>query len=140
MKNTVILIIILIAVSCTGNNKQEVEKKRKPIQLDESKYEVFYLTSNKVVSNYHVLLKENITNKDSVKVFVDKFRAQWCVKGCNVYIYDSKDILLLIDKYPLEGNEYVKFADHLVASSPFDAPSVIMWYPYKDEQYKKYKQ
>jgi hypothetical protein len=44
----------------------------------------------------------------------------------------------LIDSYPLVKNDYLKMADHFVASSSFDAPNSIMWYPFQDIQYKEY--
>jgi hypothetical protein len=40
----------------------------------------------------------------------------------------------LVTKYPIEGKEHIKVADHFVAMSSFDAMDVWM-YPYQDFKY-----
>ncbi len=49
----------------------------------------------------------------------------------NLRLYDDKNILDLIGKYPLYGNDQYRLANHLIAMSTFDAPNDIWMYPDK---------
>lgn len=132
--------LVFFSSSCINSkDSSQDDLKNKEIRIDESLFEIIHLTTSPVVSNYHIHLKKHTAEKDSVENFIKRFRAERCFKECNIYIYDSKDITELIIKYPLEGEDYIDYADHLVASSSFDAPESVWWYPFKDERYKEYK-
>lgn len=107
------------------------------LDLTKFKYETMLITENNVSKNYHILLDISNLTKENIKSFIYQFREENC-SSCTIYIYDTKDIKPLIEKYPLKNNEYVKFADHFVASSTFDVPKFVSFYPYQDIQYKKY--
>jgi hypothetical protein len=114
-------------------------KESKPIEkLDPKTFEIIKTSHNATVENYHVLLLTKDLSKESVREFIIKFRNENCKRKCNVYVYDTNTIIPLIDLYPLVKNDYLKMADHFVASSSFDAPNSIMWYPFQDFQYKEY--
>lgn len=100
-------------------------------------YQILYSKKQGRVINFHILLlwKEFDENK------LEKLTK--CIKlekspnsNCNISIYDSKEIVNLIEKYPLEGKDYVKLADHFVYNLSFDG--MTMYYPLKDVLYKKY--
>ena len=76
-------------------------------------------------------------SKEDIKSFVYQFREKNC-SSCTINIYDTKNIKNLIGKYPLKNAEYINFADHFVASSTYDAPKLVSFYPYQDLQYKEY--
>ncbi|PKP51943.1 MAG: hypothetical protein CVT92_11175 [Bacteroidetes bacterium HGW-Bacteroidetes-1] len=114
------------------NENKELEK------LDPNSYEILKTEHNAAVENFHVLIKFSDFDKDMIFDFVKKFRNENCTRNCNVLVYDTKSILPLIDKYPLQGKEYIQLADHFVAMSTFDAPNLKSWYPYQDFQYKDY--
>lgn len=90
------------------------------------------------VQSFHVLLKHPNFDKNYVYQFIKQFRKEICRINCNVYVYDTKSILPLVDKYPLTGKYYIKLADHFVSMSTFDATEVRDWYPYQDFKYKEY--
>lgn len=118
--------------------KSKANEQAKLEKLETSVYEIIKTKQNATVKNYYVLIKYSAFDKDKVREFIEKFRNEFCSNSSNVYIYDTKSISSLIDKYPLEKKEYLLVADHFVAMSSFDAPSAIGWYPYQDFQYKEY--
>jgi len=106
--------------------------------LDFKDYEIIKTGHNSNIHNFHVLIKQKEFNKETVFEFIKKFRKEHCTSNCNVFVYDSKSISQLIDKYPLEGSDYINLADHFVSMSTFDAIELKSWYPYQDFQYKEY--
>lgn len=54
---------------------------------------------------------------------------------CNIYIYDTKDLMDIIDKYPLTDEEYLKVADHFIYS--YDFSDSGQFYPFQDIKYKE---
>lgn len=117
------------------DKKDENEELEK---LDPNSYEILKTEHNAAVENFHVLIKFSDFDKDKIFDFVKKFRNENCTRNCNIMVYDTKSILPLIDKYPLQGKEYIELADHFVAMSSFDAPNLKSWYPFQDFQYKEY--
>jgi hypothetical protein len=107
-------------------------------KLDPNSYEILNTEHNVAVMNFHVLIKFSDFDKDKIFDLVKKFRNENCARNCNIMVYDTKSILSLIGKYPLQGKEYIELADHFVAMSSFDAPNSKSWYPYQDFQYKEY--
>lgn len=56
-------------------------------------------------------------------------------EDCNIYIYDTKDLMDIVDKYPLTDDEYLKVADHFIYS--FDFSNNGQFYPFQDIKYKE---
>lgn len=106
--------------------------------LDSKDYEIIKTDHNPTVQNFHVLIKQKGFDKESVFQFVKRFRQEHCIMNCNVFVYDTKSILPLIDKYPLVGKDYINLADHFISMSTFDAVNLKSWYPYQDFQYRDY--
>ncbi len=135
----IIAIFAILLLSCGQNDKPSISNDALRVEkLDESTYEIINLKTTPVVSNYYVLIKFSDKSKERVNEFLEKFRRQYCVNKCNISIYDTKDILPLINKYPLDKQEYIQIAEHLIASTSFDSPDVVLWYPYQDSQYEEY--
>lgn len=118
--------------------KDQVDIETKMVNLDSKDYEIIKTNHSSSTQNFHVLIKQKGFDKESVFLFVKKFRQEHCSNNCNVYVYDSKSILPLIDKYPLKGKEYITLADHFISMSTFDAINLKSWYPYQDFQYRDY--
>lgn len=114
------------------NNKNQITGT-----LDKNSYEIIKKVEKKVFTNYYVLIKIENLNEEIVNDFVAKFRKEYCLMSSNVNVYDTKSIIDLIEKYPLEGKEYINVADHFVAQSSFDSPETIWWYPFQDIKYKE---
>lgn len=130
-----------LTASYTGwiplKNIEKGDESSAKVDLSKLKYETILTTENNVSKNYHILLDISDLTKEDIKSFVYQFREKNC-SSCTINIYDSKTIKDLIEKYPLKGAEYIKFADHFVASSTFDAPKLVSFYPFQDIQYKEY--
>lgn len=106
--------------------------------LDSKDYEIIKTSHDSSVQNFHVLIKQKEFDNETVFQFVKRFRHEHCTMNCNVFVYDSKSILPLVDKYPLEGKEYLNLADHFISMSSFDAVNIKSWYPFQDLRYKEY--
>lgn len=122
------------AIEPVVDNK--TESVPKVVKLDSTTYEILVTDHQPAVENFHVLLKSGDFDKQSLQDFVDKFRQELCNQKCNISIYDDKGIKSLVTKHPLEGREYLKVADHFVASSTFDMTDVWL-YPFQDIRYKE---
>ena len=107
-------------------------------KFDENSFEIIKTEHNSSVQNFYILIKFKEFDRESIFEFTKKFRSKYCEMDCNINIYDSKSIIPLLDKYPLEKKEYIKVADHFITMSTFDASNVKSWYPYQDFQYKNY--
>lgn len=117
---------------------KDEEEKQALGKLDPKEYEIMKSGRKPTVQNFHVLLKHSDFDKNYVYQFIKQFRKENCTMSCNIYIYDSKLILPLVDVYPLTGEDYIKLADHFVSMSTFDASEIRDWYPYQDFKYKEY--
>jgi len=106
------------------------------IVLDESKYEIIKTNHNSSIQNFYVLSKGLTLNENSLNKFFIAFRKKHCNGNCNVDLFDTNTIAPLLGKYPLEDNEYIKFADAFVASSDFDSETAWL-YPFQDMRYKE---
>ncbi|AOM79506.1 hypothetical protein [Pedobacter steynii] len=115
----------------------EDQEKQSFGRLDPNDYQILKTNHNTIVENFHVLLKHKNFDKNYVYQFIKAFRKENCTKNCNVELYDSKSILNLIDVYPLEGQDYLKMADHLISISSFDASEDSSWYPCQNFKYNE---
>ena len=104
----------------------------------DSIFEILKTKHNPTVENFYIYYKGPIDDVNNIKKFIDGFRNAYATKPSNLNLFDSKSILTLIDKYPLVGADYIKFADHFFAYSTFDAPDYIWWYPDQDFTYDEY--
>ena len=104
--------------------------------LEDFQYEIIKTNHKSLVENFHILFSDSNFNKEILSEFTKVFRKNKCSKDCNISIYDSKKILDLIGKYPLNNSQYLKMAEHLLSISSFDAPKHKSWYPYQDTKYK----
>jgi|GEM_PF-938043 len=111
------------------------QEKESLSQLDPKEYEILKRSHNAAVENFHVLLKRKSFNKNYVYQFIKAFRKQYCTRNCNVMVYDSREIINLMDVYPLKDKDYLLMADHLISFSTFNATEVRDWYPYQDFYY-----
>lgn len=108
------------------SNERQISNKLSP-----SMYEIIKTNHNFAVENFHVLYKGDVINNETMKQFVAKFREQHTNRQANICVYDSMDIIDIIDKYPLYGKDDLLMSEHLVAQSLFDTPEYVMMYPDK---------
>lgn len=128
-----------LLVSCGNTDHKTVASKpiENAAELDSAKYEILDIEVRPSVRNFYVLLKGIPIQKDSLLTFVNEFRDLYCAVDCNISIYDDTAVKSIMKKYPIEGEEYIKLADHFVAYSEFEIKDVEM-YPFQDSVYKKY--
>lgn len=108
----------------------------KNIELITTNFETLATNHNSTVENFHLAIKNVLSDEFALQKFVDKFRSSSCKKDCNIQIYDDSSVKSLTTKYPLNDNEYLHLADHFVAWSMFDAHEVWI-YPFQDIKYKE---
>ena len=106
--------------------------------LDEKSYTILKTKHNLVVENFYVLYKSSKVDDLSLKCFLKNFRNYYATIDSNIQLFDDKSVLHLINKNTLQGQDYIKFADHFIAMSTFDAPNDFIRYPYHDHLYLKY--
>lgn len=127
--------VILVTLFCC-QNKQDKPSSREVSKIDSINFEILATEHYPTTENFHILLGSYKGSKDSLQWFIDSFRSEYCTKQCNIYIYDDVSIKKLTTKYPLTDFEYLKVADHFIASSMFEIPEV--WgYPFQDIKYKE---
>lgn len=107
------------------------------VDVSKLQYDIISTTENNVSKNYNIYLNIKNLSKDEIISFIKQFREKNCTT-CSISIFDTKSIKELIDIYPLSKTEYLKFADHFVAWSTFDAPKLVSFYPFQDSKYKEY--
>ena len=99
-------------------------------------YQILYHKNIGDVTTYYVLLLWDNFNEEELKDLADFIKEKESPNGvCNIHIYDTKDIVPLIEKYPLKGKEYVDVAEHLVLTRTFDG--MTLYYPMIDWYYKE---
>ncbi len=80
--------------------------------------------------SYYLPCDEASLNKVA-KSFKQKYSPD---QDCNIYIFDTKDLMDIMDKYPLSDDEYLSVADHFIYS--YDFTGVGQYYPFQDIRYK----
>lgn len=115
-------------------------KRQRKFQIKKYEFEILKHQDNSVVENYYICLKNYLTS-DELREFVLAFREEYCYKPSNLNIFDTSDILDLIDVYPLKGERYVRYADSFIASADFNGSNedLVLEYPLKGSYYKKVK-
>lgn len=140
-----LLVSTILLISCKQSGKSEsstseLNEMQKeitiPKRLDVNKFEIMTTDHHAAVENFYILLKGQTLTKDSLQVFVNMFRKEYCSNQCNINLYDDNSIKSLVTKYPLGDKEYLRVADHYVASSSFDMTEVWL-YPFQDIKYKE---
>ena len=116
--------------SCTSGNMDTAKYK------ENQDYQILFFRNVGSLTNYYVLLLWDDFTEDSLKALADYIKEEENPNGsCNIHIYDSKDILPLMEKYPLEPDEYVDVAEHFVFTRVFDGTTD--YYPLIDWYYKE---
>ncbi len=79
------------------------------------------------------------TNTELIKEFALAFNEKYCFKVCNLHIYNSSEIIDLLDIYPLSDKDYVRYADSYIANADFSSETIFYEFPLKDFKYDKLK-
>ena len=108
--------------------------------LDKFNFEVIQTKTNSAVSSYYLYLEDNYSKVELIdlsKAFLEKFS----FKPSNLYFLNSKSekTIELINKYPKSDDEYIYWAETVLADFPFDGDEEIFMYPFKDFHYCKLK-
>ena len=110
------------------------ETKRK-LKYDVSKFdfEILLHKMNVLHESYYIFYKR-LKIESEIKEFVLAFREKFCIKENTLYVFDNKEIANLIDVYPKNDEEYVKYADSIINVSD-DWEESIINNPFKDFKY-----
>jgi len=114
------------------------ETKRK-LEFDINKFDFEILLHKINVSHesYYVFYK-GLKNESEVKEFVLAFREKFCIKENSIYVFNNKEVKTLIDIYPKNDVEYIKYADSIITVSD-DWEEVGIYNPFKDFKYDEIK-
>ena len=100
-------------------------------------YKILYTKQHGTTKNHRVLVLWTIFDKDKLDKLAKHIKlVEFSNEKCNIEIFDTEDVVNLIEKYPLTKSEYVKLADHFVYQLTFDG--ISSYYPLLDFQYKEY--
>jgi hypothetical protein len=144
MKKSIVIAALLSCCNCAQTNcsseatTDTVATAAEQMSMSKSlvAFEIMSTEFNKLVDNYYLLIPAKHRSPDSLQIFIDTFRDEYCQQKCNIYLYDDKSVHSLVSKYPLGDREYLHVADHFIASSTFDDTDVWM-YPFRDAKYKQ---
>lgn len=110
------------------------ETKRKlKYDLNKFDFEILQHKINVSHESYYIFYK-GLKKEAEIEEFVFAFREKFCIKENSLYIFDNKEILNLIDVYPKNDDEYIKYADSIITVSD-DWNEKIINNPFKDFKY-----
>lgn len=151
MNKIFLLTLLIIITSCNASRKEDKPAGNNPLnnpptetaapgieQLGGDKYEILSTHHNATMKNYHVLVVDPKIDSAYLQNFADKFRKQYCELQCNIMLYNDRAVAPFVRKHPLPDSDYVRLADHFIASSAFE-PTAIKLYPFRDDRYKRLK-
>jgi len=114
------------------------ETKRKlKYDLNKFDFEILQHKINVSHESYYIFYK-GLKKEAEIEEFVFAFREKFCIKENSLYIFDNKEILNLIDVYPKNDDEYIKYADSIITVSD-DWNEKIINNPFKDFKYAEIK-
>ncbi len=134
--------MLFYEIQASGSNhrleKKLVNQFHRPLKfsLDKFRYEILKYRDRSVIENFHVRLFDEQTT-DSLSYFVAAFREKHCIKQNTIYIYNTSDIINLIDVYPLGETDYIKYADALMTLADTGTGNDLTLFPFKDSYYRK---
>jgi hypothetical protein len=138
MRSVLLLGLGLVLAACTNEANPETTTPSRPKSEAPYRYAILKTVNRKLVTNYHVWIKDTAFTEEGLTKFAKIFRTENCIGDCNISLYDTDKIRNGGDAFGLEGKEYVEFADHFIGNSGFGSPDdPIWWYPYQDGKYAK---
>lgn len=112
------------------------ETKRKlKYNLAKFHFEILLYKINVSHESYYIFYKGS-RKESEIKEFVLAFREKFCIKENSLYIFDNKEIANLIDVYPKNDDQYIKYADSIITVSD-DWEESIINNPFKDFKYNE---
>lgn len=127
----------------TNFNSNEFERKlihknvrKLNFNIDKFNYKLVKTIDNPVVTNYYLYTEKEYDLQD-LKELSLAFKEKYSYKNCNIYFINNLEVIEIIEKYPKDDNEYIKFAESIIADFPFDCDGKIFPYPFKDWKYKE---
>ena len=96
-------------------------KRNTSYSLDKASYEIIKTKHYyPVIENFYVLIKKPFENEEEMITFIKNFKEEYSTMKCNVDLFDSNNILPIIDKYPLNKEEEELYNKHHIYFSYFD--------------------
>jgi Protein of unknown function (DUF2971) len=91
------------------------------------------------VINYYIHIND-ILHEEELREFVLAFREKTCYKQNNIYIFNSSEVMHLLDKHQLNNEETIKYAESLVFLEDSNIENfTVDLFPLKDIRYKELK-
>ncbi len=116
-----------------------INETKRELKYDVSNFdfEILLHKVNVLHESYYIFYK-GLRIESEIKEFVLSFREKFCIKKNTLYVFDNKEIASLIDVYPKNDEEYIKYADSIITVSD-DWEESIINNPYKDLKYDEIK-
>lgn len=113
------------------------DKKKLKYDLSEYNYEILKEVNYFETITFYIFLKEYYNSKQLTELTL-AIREKYSYKYCNIYFLNDKNFIDIAIKCPLSDEEYLKYADVLVAQF-FHTDKIIHVFPYKDSRYREIK-
>ena len=96
-----------------------------PNLLDPKTYEILARRDFRTAETYDVLYKAEDNSKEAIRSFVHVFEQQYGVKRMNINLFNSKDVVPVLGKYPLTDKEEALYDRWLIATKYIDSDEVF---------------
>lgn len=96
-----------------------------PKLLDPDTYEILAKRDMRTAETYDVLYKTNDKSKEAIESFVHVFEQQFGVKRMNINLFNSREVLPLLGKYPLTDEEEKIYDSCSIATKFIDSDEVF---------------
>jgi len=112
-----------------------INETKRELKYDLTKFdfEILRYKMNVTHESYYIFYKGSKKESEIIE-FVLAFREKFCIKENSLYVFDNKDVESLIDIYPKNDDEYIKYVDSIITVSDNWEESVIN-NPFKDFKY-----
>ncbi|QEL03442.1 DUF2971 domain-containing protein [Olivibacter sp. LS-1] len=113
-------------------------KRKASYDLSKTNFSVIKHQDNAVVENYYIHMKDDLSQNELLN-FAKAFKGKYCYKPSNLNFFNTSEIADLIGRYPLNEEDYIKYAEAYTAAVDFSSDEFISEFPYKDFRYKELK-
>lgn len=93
-----------------------IHETKKKLQYDVNKFnfEIIRSRENRWEQIFEIFYKGNTNTKDEIEEFIQAFREKYCFKKSTLYLFNTKDILPLLDIYPFNEQQHAKYNSSLI--------------------------
>ncbi|MBB6371258.1 DUF2971 domain-containing protein [Chryseobacterium shigense] len=94
------------------------ETKRK-LKYDVTKFDFEIIRpplTNQWEQIFDIYYKGNPTDKQEIEKFIEAFKEKYCTKESTLYIFNNKEVLPLLEKYPLTVEQNIQYENSIITT------------------------